>query len=268
MDTKAISGVAQVQAKAIIRPDLRKIQILGSMLFAAALLGAASLPAMAQEADMGKPVPKITVTGEGEATAAPDMAILTLNVLREADTARDAMTANNEAMAKVLDAMKKAGIEDRDLQTAGINIQPRYQYPDDKNGLKEPKITGYSVTNSLTVRVRDLDKVGSVLDQSVSLGVNQGGNLTFTNDNPAATINEARKRAMADAIAKARTLADAAGVGLGRVLEINEQSWRPQPVPFARAEMKMAAPQAADAAPVAAGENSYNVQVNVTFELK
>ncbi|GGA96832.1 SIMPL domain-containing protein [Brucella endophytica] len=216
---------------------------------------------------MAKPVAKIAVTGEGEAQAAPDMAILTLNVLREADTAREAMTANNEAMGKVLAAMKEAGIEDRDLQTAGINIQPRYQYPDDKNGLKEPKITGYTVTNSLTVRVRDVTKVGEVLDKSVSLGVNQGGNLTFTNDNPAAVINEARKRAVADALTKARTLADAAGVGLGRVLEISEQPWRPQPVPFARAEMKMAVPQS-DAAPVAAGENSYNVQVNVTFELK
>ncbi|WP_425373585.1 SIMPL domain-containing protein [Phyllobacterium leguminum] len=240
---------------------------LGTTLFAAALFAAASLPANAQEADMGKIVPKITVTGEGEAQAAPDMAILTLNVLREADTAREAMTANNEAMAKVLAAMKEAGIEDRDLQTAGINIQPRYVYPDDKNGLKEPKINGYSVTNSLTVRVRDLDKVGAILDQSVSLGVNQGGNLSFTNDNPAAVINEARKRAMADAIAKAKTLTDAAGVGLGRVIEINEQSFRPRPMPFARAEMKMAAPQS-DAVPVASGENSYNVNVNVTFELK
>ncbi len=240
---------------------------LGATFFAAALVCAVSLPAMAQEADMAKPVAKIAVTGEGEAQAAPDMAILTLNVLREADTAREAMTANNEAMGKVLAAMKEAGIEDRDLQTAGINIQPRYQYPDDKNGLKEPKITGYTVTNSLTVRVRDVTKVGEVLDKSVSLGVNQGGNLTFTNDNPAAVINEARKRAVADALTKARTLADAAGVGLGRVLEISEQPWRPQPVPFARAEMKMAVPQS-DAAPVAAGENSYNVQVNVTFELK
>jgi len=239
----------------------------GPALFAAALLGAASLPAHAQENDMSKPVPRIIVTGEGETTAAPDMAILTLSVLREAETARDAMTANNDAMGKVLAAMKEAGVEDRDLQTSGVNIQPRYVYPDDKNGLKEPKITGYTVTNTLTVRVRDLDKVGTVLDKSVSLGVNQGGNLQFTNDNPEAAINEARKRAMADAIAKAKTLTDAAGVGLGRVIEISEQSFRPRPVPFARAEMKMAA-QAADAVPVAAGENTYNVTVNVTFELK
>ncbi|PRD45229.1 hypothetical protein C5748_03165 [Phyllobacterium phragmitis] len=240
----------------------------GSALFAAALIGAASLPAMAQENDMSKPVPRIMVTGEGETTAAPDMAILTLNVLREADTARDAMTANNEAMGKVLAAMKEAGIEERDLQTAGVNIQPRYVYPDDKNGLKEPKITGYTVTNSLTVRVRDLDKVGTVLDQSVTLGVNQGGDLRFTNDNPAATINEARKRAMADALTKARTLTDAAGVGLGRVIEISEQSFRPRPVSLARNKMMMAEAQSADAVPVAAGENTYNVTVNVTFELK
>ncbi|MBB2971168.1 SIMPL domain-containing protein [Mesorhizobium sp. RMAD-H1] len=240
----------------------------GPALFAAALFSAASLPAMAQENDMSKPVPRIIVTGEGETTAAPDMAVLTLSVLREADTARDAMTANNDAMGKVLAAMKEAGIEDRDLQTSGVSIQPRYQYPDDKNGLKEPKITGYTVTNTLTVRVRDLDKVGTVLDKSVSLGVNQGGDLQFTKDNPEAAINEARKRAMADAIAKARTLTDAAGVGLGRVIEISEQSFRPRPIPFARANKMMVETQAADAVPVAPGENTYNVTVNVTFELK
>jgi uncharacterized protein YggE len=202
-------------------------------------------------------------------TASPDMAILNLSVLREAKTAREAMTANNEAMAKVLEAMKKAGIEDRDLQTGGINIQPRYVYPDDKNGLKEPSITRYTVSNSLTVRVRDLAKVGNVLDESVTLGVNQGGDLSFVNDNPAATINEARKRAVADAIAKAKTLADAAGVGIGRVVEINEQSRPPMPMPIARAQYKtMAAAAPEDAVPVAAGENSYNVSVNVVFEIK
>src|SRR5690606_17472349 len=99
-----------------------------------------------------------------------------------------------------------------------------YIYPDDKNGLTEPTITNYSVSNSLMVRVRDLSKLGSVLDESVTLGVNQGGDVSFINDDPAETIKEARKRAVADAIAKAKTLAEAAGVEIGRVVEINEQS--------------------------------------------
>jgi uncharacterized protein YggE len=184
----------------------RATTLIAASFSAIMLAGALALPAAAQENQMSRQPARIAVTGEGTTTAAPDMAILNLTVLREAQTAREAMTANNEAMTKVLDAMKKAGIEERDLQTGGINIQPRYVYPDDKNGLKEPSITSYAVSNSLTVRVRDLAKVGEVLDQSITLGVNQGGDLNFVNDNPSATINEARKRAVADAVAKASVL--------------------------------------------------------------
>lgn len=232
------------------------------------LTGAFSLPASAQEKQHAPRAARIAVTGEGKMTAAPDMAILNLTVLREAKTAREAMTANNEAMAKVLEAMKAAGVEDRDLQTGSINIQLRYIYPDDKNGLTEPSIANYSVSNSLVVRVRDLSKLGTVLDESVTLGVNQGGDVSFTNDDPAETINEARKRAVADAISKAKTLAEAAGVELGRVLEINEQSRPVMPMPIARQFKAVAAAAPEDAVPVAAGENSYNVSVNVTFEIK
>lgn len=247
----------------------RATTLIAASFSAIMLAGALALPAAAQENQMSRQPARIAVTGEGTTTAAPDMAILNLTVLREAQTAREAMTANNEAMAKVLDAMKKAGIEGRDLQTGGINIQPRYVFPDDKNGLKEPSITSYAVTNSLTVRVRDLAKVGEVLDQSITLSVNQGGDLSFVNDNPAATINEARKRAVADAAAKAKTLADAAGVGLGRVIEITEQGRPPMPMPIARGQFKtMAAAAPEDAVPVAAGENSFNVSVNVVYEIK
>ncbi|WP_105985184.1 MULTISPECIES: outer membrane protein BP26/OMP28 [unclassified Brucella] len=233
------------------------------------LVGAFSLPAFAQENQMTTQPARIAVTGEGMMTASPDVAILNLSVLRQAKTAREAMTANNEAMTKVLDAMKKAGIEDRDLQTGGINIQPIYVYPDDKNNLKEPTITGYSVSTSLTVRVRELANVGKILDESVTLGVNQGGDLNLVNDNPSAVINEARKRAVANAIAKAKTLADAAGVGLGRVVEISELSRPPMPMPIAREQFRTMLAAAPDnSVPIAAGENSYNVSVNVVFEIK
>lgn len=233
------------------------------MVLTAAALAATSLPASANDS----PRPRIIVSGEGEMAVAPDMAILSLTVLREAETARDALTANNEAVAKVIAAMKEAGIADRDLQTSGFNIQPRYVYPEPKDGQQQqPRIVGYAVSNSLTVRVRDLSKVGAILDQSVTLGVNQGGDLTFTNDDPAAVINDARKKAVANAIAKAKTLAEAAGVSVGNVLEISEQTYQPRPVPMARG--KMMAMEASDSVPVATGENTYNVQVNVTFEIK
>ncbi|PRD57859.1 SIMPL domain-containing protein [Phyllobacterium myrsinacearum] len=233
--------------------------------FAATAMMAVPFAAMAEEA----PRPRITVSGEGEATAAPDMAIVSLVVLQEKPTAREALTANNETMAMVLDAMKKAGIAERDLQTSGFNIDPRYVYPENKQGQppQAPKIVGYAVSNSLSVRVRDLKKVGEILDQSVTLGVNQGGNLTFTNDKPETIVEEARKKAVANAIAKAKTLTAAAGVEVGKVIEISEQTFQPRPYGGAP-RAKMMAAEASDSVPVAAGENSYNVTVNVTFELK
>ncbi|MBB3233547.1 SIMPL domain-containing protein [Phyllobacterium endophyticum] len=232
--------------------------------FAATTMTAMPFGALADEA----PRPRIVVTGEGEAAAAPDMAIVSMVVLQEKPTAREALSANNQAMAKVLDAMKKSGVADRDLQTSGFNIEPRYVYPDNKDNTQPPeapKIVGYAVSNSLTVRVRDLKKVGDILDQSVTLGVNQGGNLTFTNDKPEEVIEEARKNAVANALAKAKTLTEAAGVSLGKVIEISEQSFSPRPMPMVQSKMMAAAP--ADSVPVAAGENTYSVNVNVTFEL-
>lgn len=220
----------------------------------------------AGQAQEMQPIPKIVVSGEGEATVSPDMALLSLAVVRQAKTAREALDANNEAMASVIKAMKEAGIEARDIQTSGLSISPQYVYPDERNGEKEPRITGYEVTNALSLRVRDLTKLGEVIDQSVTLGVNQGGGITFTNDDPSATLKEARKRAVTDAMEKARTLAEAAGVELGDVLQISEQSFTPPPRPYAAKAMRMEA--AADSVPIEAGENSYHVQVSVTFELK
>jgi hypothetical protein len=231
-----------------------------------ATVAAAPQAALAQDSD---PTPRIMVSGEGTATVAPDMAIVTLTVTREADTARAALDDNTAAMSEVLTAMKAEGIEERDLQTSGFAIEPKYLYPkDSSNGERQPpKIVGYTVRNSLTVRVRDLDKVGAILDKSVTLGVNQGGGIAFTNDDPSGVIEEARVKAMQEAIAKAKTLTETAGVGLGKVLEISENSFRPQPVQLARAKVAMM--EASDAAPVpvAAGENAYSVTVNVTFAI-
>ncbi|XHC16436.1 SIMPL domain-containing protein [Oceaniradius stylonematis] len=232
--------------------------------FAATALTAAAGHAIAADNDI---TPQITVSATGTADIAPDMAVIGLTVLREAETAREALDANTEAMAEILAAMRAEGIAERDLQTSNFNIQPRYVYPEPKDGIRPaPRIVGYQVSNSLTVRVRDLDRLGAILDQSVTLGVNQGGGISFTNDDPSAAITEARTKAMKAAISKAGTLTEAAGIGLGRILSISEQSSEPRPMPVARAAMME---MAADAAPVpvAAGENTYRVSVNVTFEL-
>jgi uncharacterized protein YggE len=230
------------------------------------LAAAIALPHAAAAQEPPRPQPRIVVTGEGEAAVAPDMAVVTLAVMREAPSAREALDQNNDAMQSVIDAMKEAGIAERDLQTAGLQLAPRYVYPQDGNGEEQPKIVAYQVTNTLTVRVRDIASVGRIIDRSVDLGVNQGGNIAFTNDDPAAATTEARKRAVEDAITRARTLAEAAGVELGSIIELTEMASTPPPMPMAARAYRM---EAADAAvPVEAGENVYTVQVNVTFELK
>src|SRR5690606_21021673 len=125
----------------------------------------------------------------------------------------------------------------------------------------------YQVTNTLTVRVREIARVGEIVDRAVTLGVNQGGSIAFTNDDPAAARTEARRRAVDDAIARARTLAEAAGVGLGPIIEMSEQSYPQPPMPMVDSRAYRMEAQS-DAVPVEAGENVYRVQVNATFELK
>ncbi|MGA9575090.1 MAG: SIMPL domain-containing protein, partial [Lysobacterales bacterium] len=178
----------------------RLVILLITTLFASALSAAAA-------ADDSNSPPRILVSGEGSAELAPDMAVLTLTVTRQAETARAALDENSTAMSDVQTAMKAAGIEARDLQTSGFSIQPNYFYPSQKtSGEREPpRITGYTVRNSLTVRVRDISAVGKILDKSVSLGVNEGGNITFTNADPSAAITQARTRAVKNAIVKADT---------------------------------------------------------------
>ncbi|MGO8500985.1 SIMPL domain-containing protein [Rhizobium leguminosarum] len=226
---------------------------------------AAAAPAFAQEAKPREPV--ISVTGDGESSVAPDMAIVNLAVVKQAKTAREALDENNKAMNDVLAALKSGGIAERDLQTSGFSIQPQYNYPQPIDGQQQPpQLIGYQTINSVTVRLRDLAKLGAVIDQSVSLGINQGGEIQFTNDKPDAAIEEARKAAVADAVKRAKTLSEAAGVKLGRILEINENVPRAMPQPVYRATMMK---EASDAAvPVQGGENNYNVSVTVTFAIE
>tara|TARA_R110000772_G_scaffold268626_1_gene396901 strand:- start:34802 stop:35530 length:729 start_codon:yes stop_codon:yes gene_type:complete len=214
-----------------------------------------------------RPYPQIRVTGEGVATLPPDMALLSLAVTRDAPTAAQALEETSRAMRDVLAAMRKAGIEERDLQTEQFAIHPRYR--DEPAQVKgeppTPRIVGYTVSNGLSVRVRQLESLGAIIDMSVRMGVNQGGGIQFLNDDPAAAITAARTAAMQDALARARTMAAAANVGLGAILDISEQSYQPRPMMMARADTVMAE---AGAVPIAGGENSYRVTVNVVLALE
>jgi len=238
--------------------------LLALLLTIAPVSGPQSIAAFAEE----MPVARINVTGEGHVDVAPDMAILQLGVLEEAKTARDALSANNRAMDEVINAMKNAGIEGRDLQTSNISIQPRYVHHQPKNGeeQKPPRIVGYAVSNSLTVRIRDLAKVGELLDMSVTLGVNSGGSIRFANDDPSAAISKARAQAMKDAMDRATTLVQAAGVSLGQILEINESVVNPMPTTLARGRM-MAEAAMVDAVPIEGGENTYTVTVSASWKI-
>ena len=208
--------------------------------------------------------PRIVVLGEGESAIAPDMALLSLGVMREASTAREALDAANAAMAAVIAAMKASGVADRDLQTSGLQINPRYTYTNKPDGTQEAALVGYQVANTLSVRLRDIEKTGEVIDKAVTLGVNQNTGISFSNEDPSKALMDARRKAVEDAVAKARLLSDAAGVELGRVIEISDQNYAAPPVPMA----EKAYARAADAVPIAAGENAYKVQVTVTFELR
>lgn len=238
-----------------------------SATYCAVLLGTLCLVPLSAAAQENRE-PRILVTGTGSVSIEPDMAVVSLGVTKEEKTARAALDANTSAMAEILAAMKATGIDDADLQTSNFSIQPQYFYPKSSSGdERRPRIDSYVVRNSLTIRVRDLATIGDVLDASVSLGVNDGGNLVFTNDDPKEAISEARAKAMKDAMDKASTLATAAGVELGKIMEISEHGGRNQPIPIAQARMMAAAAESAPV-PIAAGENNYEVSVSVTFGIE
>ena len=213
-------------------------------------------PAMAAD----KPVPQISVTGEGRVEARPDMATISLGVTSEAKTAAEAMAANSAQLSAVLENLRAAGIDDRDLQTSGLSLNPNWN---NKSYDGAPSIQGYVASNQLTVRVRLLENLGTILDAAVKDGVNTLNGVSFGVTNPEPLMDEARKRAVADARRRADLLTNAAGVELGRVLSIAEGgSYNPQ-----RPQFRMAEGMMSDAVPVAEGEVSLSVSVTLIWEI-
>lgn len=208
----------------------------------------------------------IDMTGRGTVTAAPDLAWVSSGVVSDAKTAAEALTANNAAMTAVIERIKSAGIEGRDIQTNGFSVMPRYKRVDPKSNQQDYNtVIGYRVSNGVRVRVRQLDGLGKLLDAMVRDGANRIDGIAFEVSNAEELKDEARKAAMADAMRKAKLYAEAAGVSLDRVLSINEQDFGPRPkMMMARAEMAM---PAAGAAPIEAGEETLEVRVNVTWQL-
>jgi len=224
-------------------------------LAAAALAGALlTAPALAQVI----PPAAISVTGEATVSVPPDLAEIGGGVTSEAKTAREASEANNAAMGKVLQALKGAGIEEKDVQTARLSLQP--QSAPNRSG--PSAIAGYRASNRVTIRVRDVTKVASVIDTLVGAGANDIGGINFVVSQASKLLDEARERAVADARRKAEIYAKAAGVTLGAPLSISEEG-NSAPAPYRRMAAGMAA-----SAPVAQGEETLQVTVSVSWAIK
>jgi uncharacterized protein YggE len=222
--------------------------------FAAALAAALlAAPAMAQTL----PPPAISVTGEATVSVPPDMAEIDGGFTAEARTAREASDANNAAMGKLLLALKAAAIDDKDIQTSRLSLQPQSA----PNHPGVPAIVGYRASNHVTIRLHDVTKVASVIDMMVGAGANEIGGINFMVSGASKLLDQAREQAIADARRKADIYAKAAGVTLGAPLSISDGGSSPMPMQF-RAKAMMAA------TPVAPGEETLQVSVNVSWEIK
>jgi len=228
--------------------------------FLTALALAVSLtPLAAASAD--SPPATLSVTGEGHVDLAPDMATVTLGVQTGADTARAALSQNSDAVAAMMKRLSDAGIEGRDIQTSGLTLGPRFDYAHANADGSQP-ITGYIASNMVTVQVRKIEIVGTVLDAAVSDGANTLNGVTFGLQDAAAPTDAARNAAVADARRKAELYAAAAGVKLGRVLSLSEEGGAMPPMPMAEARFAKAG-----AVPVAAGSLSIAATVQVVWEV-
>ena len=208
-----------------------------------------------------QPETTLSISAEGSVNREPDIAFLNAGVQTQGDTAQAAMSANSTAMNGVFEALSAANVDRKDMQTSNFSLQPQYDYSSRSNG-NSPRLTGYQVSNQLTVRVRDLDNLGQTMDALVSAGGNTFSSLRFALEDDRAAKNAARDIAMKEAIARAELYAAASGYEVARVVTISESSgYSPQP-------MAVMARSSESATPIATGEVGYSVSVNVTFELR
>ncbi len=203
----------------------------------------------------------VSVSASGTVSAAPDIAYISTGVASEAATAREALDANTKAMGTLIAGLKALAIDAKDIQTSNINVEPRHQHF--KDG-RPPAIVGYRVVNQVRITQRNIARLGETLDRSITLGANQLGGIGFEVSGAEQLKDEARTRAMANALRRAKLYATAAGATVDRVLTISETvANHPGPRPFTGARMAMA-----EAVPVEAGEQSLQVTIHVTWALK
>jgi uncharacterized protein YggE len=229
------------------------------------LLGIAAIPstAAAQQSTITQAIAgtRLDVTATGEVTRVPDVAIISAGVVTRAATASGAIQQASIRMARVRDALKQAGIADRDIQTSNISLNPDYIYANNE----PPKLNGYSASNQLSVRFRDIASSGKILDALVAEGANQISGPNLTIDKPDAALDEARTRAVASGRARAELYARSLGLRVVRVVSVSESGgYAPPPMPM----VMMAERSQVASTKIDAGEQKLQVSVSMTFELQ
>ncbi|WP_312913558.1 SIMPL domain-containing protein [Stenotrophomonas sp.] len=238
---------------------------LAPLLLSLSLALGASMTANAQTvpAVVASDATLLNISAQAEAKRVPDVATLSAGVITQAVDGNTAMRENAVQMDKVMAAIKAAGIAERDIQTSGINLSPQYRYADNE----APKITGYQANNTVSLKVRDITKLGKVLDSLAAQGANQINGPSFEIDQPEPVYDEARLAALKKAQARAETYAKSLGLRVRRIVSIsegNQGGFRPMPM------MAMAAGRSAKAemdTAVSPGESSVSVSLDVVFEL-
>jgi uncharacterized protein YggE len=248
-----VTGTSAAGEDGMLRHNL--VVALAGFALAAGLYAADAVLAAEGDPPQGRTV---SVSATGSVSAEPDLAMISTGVVSEAETAREALSRNTDTMAKVIEGLKAHGITAQDIRTMAINVEPRYRAAKDQ----APAIVGYQVVNQVRITARNLKRLGEVLDQIVTLGVNQIGGIAFEVSKAEELRDEARKTAMANALRRARLYAASAGAEVGAVLTISEDAPAPGPRPLARTSL------AAADVPIEPGTQRLEVKVHVTWALR
>lgn len=229
-----------------------------------AWLGAKARTEWRQHDFVGVPIERntITVSGEGKVVAVPDIAAVDVGAQTIRPTVADAQKENTRIMNGVIDAVKAAGVEGKDVQTTQYQISPHYEY---SNGTA--KFDGYQVDQTVHIKIRNLDKVSDIIGIAGSRGANQVGGIAFTVNDQEAVQAQAREKALVRAKEKAQALAKIAGVTLRRVVSF-EENIGGQPTPYPYYAKLDAAASAVQAPSIEAGSSEFIVTVNVTYEIE
>src|SRR3954453_20154146 len=236
-------------------------------LIAALMLGTTILPASAgaqpaQSISQSIAGTRLDISATGEVSRIPDVAVISAGVVTRSTTASGAIQDAASRMDRVRSALRRAGIDDRDIQTSNISLNPEYRYIDNQ----APQLTGYTASNQLSVRFRDIRNTGKVLDALVAEGANQLNGPNLVVDKPEAALDEARAKAVSAGRARADLYARSLGMRVVRVVSISESGGYAVPPPMpVMMEARMAA---SPATKIEAGEQKLQVNLAMVFELQ